>query len=419
MEPEGEEIAIPFFTLRAHPFQPVIHVEAVEIYITKGEYKGALKRALEIRGPVKRLLALAEVLMAFPKAEVLNHILRTLDEVKATPERALAYSIVGRALYSINRDREAEKYLETSLAEAERISSPRLKGEVLGGIARNFVLSDRYSDALKLFQESINLLQLSRGFSSVALSSLIKVARIIERSGDEITNEIALEFYSLARDVYSSIQFSVQAQHLAERIELIREVLKRGKAAVDEILEKGDVEIAMKLMRFLPLESRALAMLELSYWFNLHEQPKLGRKVFDDALEILFVGKFRPRDRELKGIAGRFLRIGLLEEPLILAGTIKDVKLSSELLGNVALAYARWGDKAKARSIAEGIMDESVKNRVLEALGGESYVGYEQGLPLTDGREERGAVPEDNRAREIQGEVEQERGPRAGEGDDP
>jgi len=405
--------------LKTHPFQPVIHVEAVEVYINRGEYREALRRALEIPEQIKRLLALSEVLTAFPRDEVLNHVLKALDEIKATPERALAYSIVGRALYSINRDREAERYLETSLAEAEKISSPRLRGEVLGGIARNFVLSDRYSDALKLFRKAVDLLQLSRGFSSAALSSLLSVARVIERSGDEIANETALEFYSLAKDVYSSLQFNLQAQYLEERMELVREVLKRGKPVVDGILEQGDVEIAMKLMRFLPLENRALAMLELSYWFNLHEQPKLGKRVFNDAMEIILVGKFRPADRELAGVARRFLRIGFLEEPLVLAGVIRDERLSSELLGEVALAYARWGERARARSIAEGIRDESVKRRVLKALEGEGHVGHEQGLPLTGGGEERGAVPEDGGTREVQGEVEQEGGAAVSEGDDP
>ncbi len=394
-------------------------METVEVYINKGEYRKALRRALEIPEQIKRLLALSEVLTAFPGDEVLSYVLKTLDEIKATPERAFAYSIVGRALYSINRDKEAERYLEISLTEAEKISSPRLRGEILGGIARNFVLSDRYSDALKLFRKAVDLLQLSRGFSSDALSSLLSVARAIERSGDEIANGAAIEFYSLAKDVYSSLQFNLQARYLEERMELVGEVLKRGKSVVDGILERGDVEVAMKLMRFLPLENRALAMLELSYWFNLHEQPKLGRRVFNDAMEIILVGKFRPADGELDRIARRFLRIGFLEEPLILAGVIRDDKIASELLGEVALAYARWGNRARARSIAEGIRDESVKNRVLEALEGESYVGHEQGLPLTGGGEGGGAVPEDGGAREVQGEVEQERSTAVSEGDDP
>ncbi|AEK72495.1 hypothetical protein GQS_02970 [Thermococcus sp. 4557] len=393
-------------------------MEAVELYLSKGDYKNALNNALVIDDPIRRLLALTEVLTAFPREEVLAHMLDTLESISGTPENALAYSILGRALYVLDRDRDAEAYFENAIDIAGSIDSPRVRGEVLAGIARNLVLSDRYKDGLELFKEAVELLQASRGLSSAATSSLIKVARLIEKSADEIPNERALDFYELARDVYASIFFKLQAKYIEEKMELVRDVLKRGKAAVEELLEKGDVEPAISMMRFLPLEGRAITMLELAYWLYLHEQPRLGRRVFDDALEIIFVGKFRPTDRELEGIAGRFLRIGFLEEPLILAGVIRDDRIASELLGEVALAHARWGDKARARSIAEGIRDESVKNRVLEALEGENYVGHEQGLPLTGGGEERGAVPEDGGAREVQGEVEQEGGTAVSEGDD-
>ncbi|ACJ15932.1 hypothetical protein, conserved [Thermococcus onnurineus NA1] len=370
--------------------------EGVERYLSKGDYKGALRSALGIDNPIKRLVALTEILTAFPRDEVLANMLDTLESISATPERALAYSLLGRALYTLDRDRDAEAYFEKAIELANSIDSPRIRGEALAGIARNLVLSDRYKDALRLFREAVELLQASRGLSSAATSSLIRIARLIEKSADEIPNQIAIEFYELARDVYTSIFFKLQAKHLEDKIELIRDVLKRGKAAVEELLEKGEVELAIEMMRFLPLESRAISMLELAYWLFLHEQPRLGRRVFDDAFEIIFVGKFRPTDVELERIARRFLRIGFLEEPLIIAGVVRDDKKASELLGEIALSYARWGDKAKARSIAEGIRDESVKNRVLKALEGEEDVGHEQGLPLTGGGEERGAVPEDD-----------------------
>ncbi|WP_370519844.1 tetratricopeptide repeat protein [Thermococcus sp. GR7] len=374
----------------------VLVAEGVELYLSKGDYKGALRSALGIDNPIKRLVALTEILTAFPRDEVLANMLDTLESISATPERALAYSLLGRALYTLDRDRDAEAYFEKAIELANSIDSPRIRGEALAGIARNLVLSDRYKDALRLFREAVELLQASRGLSSAATSSLIRIARLIEKSADEIPNQIAIEFYELARDVYTSIFFKLQAKHLEDKIELIMDVLKRGKAAVEELLEKGEVELAIEMMRFLPLESRAISMLELAYWLFLHEQPRLGRRVFDDAFEIIFVGKFRPTDVELERIARRFLRIGFLEEPLIIAGVVRDDKKASELLGEIALSYARWGDKAKARSIAEGIRDESVKNRVLKALEGEEDVGHEQGLPLTGGGEERGAVPEDD-----------------------
>ncbi len=393
-------------------------MERVESYLSKGDYRRALEAADAITEPLRRLVALAEVVVAFPRDEVLARMLETLNSVKGRPEMAVAYSVIGRALYSLDHDREAGMYFERALETARELGSPRVKGEVLAAIARNLVLSERYGDAFEFFSRSVELLQTARGLSSYATETLIKVARLVERSADEIPNERALDFYRLARDVYSSIFFSLQARHIENKINLAEEVLKRGKVAVEELIDRGEVELAIEMARFLPLEERAVVMLELSYWFHLHEQPRLGRRVFDDALEIILVGKFKPRDGEIAGIARRFLRIGFLEEPLTLAGVISNERLASEILGEVALAYARRDDSAKARSIAEGIRDESVKNRVLEMLEGESYVGHEQGLPLTGGGEERGSFPEDDRAREVQGEVEQEGGATTREGDD-
>lgn len=394
-------------------------MEAVELYLSKGDYRNALRSAMEIKDRIRRLVALVEVLTAFPRDEVLAAMFDTLETTGGTPEKALAHSIMGRAFYLLDREKDAEAHFERAMELVRTIASPRIQGEVLAGIARNLVLSDRYKDGLELFRRAVELLQTSRGLSSAATSSLIKVARLIEKSADEIPNETALEFYGLARDVYSSIFFKLQARHLNDKMELIRDVLKRGKAAVEELIEVGEVERAIETIRFLPLEERVTAMLELSYWLHLHERPGLGGRVFEEALEMVLVGKFVPADRELERIARRFLRLGLLEEPLVLAGVIRDDGRASRLIGEVALAYARRGEEARARSIAEGIMDESVKRRVLKELVGESHVGHEQGLSLTGGGEERGAVPEDGGAREVQGEVEQEEGDSAGEGDDP
>ncbi|WP_297463607.1 tetratricopeptide repeat protein [Thermococcus sp.] len=360
-----------------------------------GNYRKALKEAMNIQNPLPRLIALAKILEVFPRDEVLAGMFDTLDSIRGTPERAVAHSILGRALYSLDRDREAELHFDRALELAETIGSPRIRGEVLAAVSRNLVLSERYGDALDLFTRSVELLQRSRGLSPSAVESLIGVARLIEKSADGVPNEMALAFYRLARDVYTSISFNLQAKYLEEKMRLVEDVLKRGKAAVRELIETGDVEPAIEMARFLPLEERAVVMLELSYWFHLHEQPKLGRRVFDDALEIILVGKFKPPDRELMGVARRFLRIGLLEEPLLLAGIVGDEKLASRLLGEIALAYSKR-DPEKARSIAEGIRDESVKRRVLKALEGGSDVGYEQGLPLISGGEGDRALSEDD-----------------------
>jgi len=368
----------------------------VEDYISRGDYRGALKGALKIENPLKRLVALAKILTAFPREEVLSKMLDTVEPLRSAPERALAYAILGRALYTLDRDHDAGIYFEEAIELAGSIGSARLRGEVLAGIARNLVLSDRYSEALELFGKAIELLQTSRAYSA-SVSSLITVARLVEKSADEIPNRMTVDFYRLARDVYSSLLFTLQARHLEEKMELVRDVLKRGKPVVEELLERGEVERAVEMMRFLPLEERAISMLELSYWLFLHDNLQLGRRTFEDALEIMLVGKFKPEDAELRGIGERFLRIGFLREPMIIAGLIRDEGMASELLGEIALSYARRGEMSRALSIAGAIGDESVKKRLLKVLEGEEGVGHEQGLPSAGGGEGGGTVPEDDR----------------------
>ncbi len=371
-------------------------MEAVKERIKIGDFKGALERARSIVDPLQRILALSLVITEFPREEVLSEMLESLEEVSGTYEKAIAYSFVGRAFYLLNREEGGSFYFEKAVFFAKSLSSPMLRGEALAGIARNLVLADRYSDAYILFAEAVDEIQRSRGLSSRALETLRRVARIIEKSADEIPNEKALTFYKLARDIYDSLFFKLQAKHLAEKIALIESVLKHGRPVVAELIEKGDIERAIEVMRFLPLEERAVEMLHLSYWLFLHERPYLARKVFNEALDLILIGKFRPMDGEIFSIAMRLLKIGHLEEPLILAGVVKDVGLTSELLGEIALAYARRGDSAKARSIAEGIKDESVKRRVLKAVEGDEDVGHEQGLPLTRGGEGDRALSEDD-----------------------
>jgi len=358
-------------------------------------HRGALREALSAEDPLRRLVALLRVMEEFPDEEVLYHMLETLDSIRGTAEKALGFSIVGRALYILDKERDAELYFERALQLARSIRSPKLRGEVLGGIARNLARSDRYTDAYLLFREAFETLNSSRGLSSDVVPSLLKMARLVERSADETGSEVALQLYGLARDVYESAHFTLQARYIGRKMALIDELFRRGKRVIDELIERGEIPQAVELMRFLEPEERALELLKLTHWLFLHGREELAREVLDSALDLMFVGKFTPRDREITAIARSLLRIGRIEEPLTLASLVRDTGLASELLGEIALAYAWTGELERARLIARDIADESVKRRVLKALNGGEDVGHEQGLPLTGGGEGDRALPED------------------------
>jgi len=333
-----------------------------------GDIKGAIEKAREIRNPLKRLKVLAKIIETSRREDVLLPMLDTLDEITSTPEKIVAMSIFGYSLYLLNQDNEAEKVFESAIRMTNTLSSPKIKAEVFAAIARNLALSDRYTDSYEYFKLAVEQLQFSRALYSEVISTLIRIARLIEKTGDEIPTEKVLDFYKLAKDLYSLIRFRLQMEVLEEKMELVKDVLKRRSLAVIELIEKGDIERAMKLTRFLSPKEKAISLLEISYWLFLHEYRNLGKSVFEDALNTILVGKFKPDDAELESIAKRFLRIGLLEEAIIISGIINDKIRASNLLGDISIAYAKKGDINRALSIAEGIGNEKIKKRVLEEL---------------------------------------------------
>ncbi len=343
----------------------VIHLARV------GNIRRAIEKALEIENPLKRVKILADIAEISRREDVLPPMLDSLDEISSTPEKIIALSLLGYTLYLLDRDSEAERAFESAVQMAESLTSPRVKAEVFAAIARNMALSDRYSDSYVYFRLAVEQLQFSRALYSEVISGLIKIARLVEKTADEIPTEKALDFYELARELYSSIRFTLQVEVLEEKMELVRDVLKRKSAAITELIEKGDIERAMKMVRFLPPKEKASSLLEISYWLFLHEYRNLGKSVLEDALSTILVGKFKPNDSDLDGIARRFLRIGLLEEALTIAGIIEDEKKALSLLGEIAVAYARRGDVNRALSIAEGIQDEELRTAVLENLKSE------------------------------------------------
>ncbi|WP_456453173.1 tetratricopeptide repeat protein [Thermococcus sp.] len=340
----------------------IIHLAEV------GDVRGAVEKAGEIGDPVKRLKALVAVIEISRREDVLPPMLDALDEITSTPEKIVAMSFLGRALYLLDRDRDAEKAFESAVQMAESLRSPRVKAEVFAAIARNLALSDRYSDSYEYFRLAVEQLQFSRALYSEIISALIKIARLIEKTGDETPTERALDFYRLARELYASIRFTLQVEVLEEKMELVEDVLKRKSAAIVDLINMGDIERAMKMTRFLPPREKAFSLLEISYWLFLHDYRRLGRSVLEDALNTILVGKFKPDDSELESVGRRFLRIGLLEEALTITGIIQDEKRASGLLGDIAISYARRGEINRALSIAEGIQDEETRISVLEEL---------------------------------------------------
>ncbi len=337
-------------------------------FIKVGNYVGALQTAKKEKNPLKRVAMITEVIEASKREEPLTELLDEVENLKGVHERAIAESYVGRAFYAVGNEKNAEVHFNLALSLSRRIGTPWKSAEVLGVIASNLVKSGRYSDGLACYLRAIDMLQASRGLYSETVSVLTSLARMIERSGDEIPNEIALRFYELVSDIYKSINFTLQAREVDEKRAVCREVLEQGSQVIRGLLDRGEVVRAVEFSRFLKPSERYAALLNISYWLFLHGASRLAKDTFKMAIDDMLVGKFRPSDNELEKVAYRLLRIGRLEEPLILAGLIRNNTKAAEVIGEVAVGYARRGEGERALSLASGIKNDTIRNRVMEEI---------------------------------------------------
>ncbi|WP_297491203.1 tetratricopeptide repeat protein [Thermococcus sp.] len=337
-------------------------------FLKLGNYRGAFAEALKANDPLQRTIMIAEIVSKSRREEFTPALLDSFSQVRSPYGRAIAASYVGMAFYSLEQERDAERYFSLALELAGSMPSPMLRGEVLMVIGRNLTLSGRYSDGLEALREAFEAVQSSRALYSEVVSALVKLAKTVEESAEEVNNERALDFYALARDVYLTAGFKLQGREVSDRMKLAEDVLRRGSAAVWELLEKGDIENAVRMARFLSSPDRAVSMLRIAYWLVVHEMEGLAREVFNDGVEMILVGKLPVSDGELEATAYRFLRIGRFEEALVLSGLIKDEKRSSELIGNIAVQLAKRGRVEEATEIAGRIGDILIRDKALRTI---------------------------------------------------
>ncbi|HIP88449.1 MAG TPA: hypothetical protein EYH24_00365 [Thermococcus paralvinellae] len=347
--------------------------------LKKGDIEGAIEAALNIDDSFFRLEALAYILRSVNETYhdlILSKMFETTDSIVNKVTKVKALALVGSALYAIGKERMGDHMFRKAISLADSIGYPSWQAEAYGYLAYYLALSDLLEDSLYYFNQAVRVIQSSRESYSRIVHFLSNLAKLIVQAADEITNEKALDFYGLAEDIYRSIRLKIQANAVKSKREFVKNILKGGSVAIMGLLDTGDIDKAIIGIRYLSPKERVAAMLEVAYWLFLHEREDLARVLLADVFDMMLVGKIKPSDLELMGIAHKFMRLGRLDEALVIAGIIEDEERASEVLGNVALTYARFGKMEKALSIAEGIKNEIVKNRVLKALKGEENVGH-------------------------------------------
>ncbi len=346
-----------------------------------GDIEGALKLALNSDNPLITVEMLSLILKHVETVEdyelILAYIEEALRNITNTLEKVKALSIVAESLYTTGAESTGWRYFELAIRTAQSIDFFKWRAEAFANIASMMVLSGFVDDAYHYYNLAFKSLSESKEQYSVIVPLLSNLADEIIESADRIHDGRALDLYELAREIYLFINRRLTASTIEEKINTINTVLKNGCIAITEFLEVGDIDKAIFAVRYLEDREKPVALMNVAYWLFLHGQEKLARILLKDAYDIIFLRKLKPHDLTLEGIAYRFMKLGLIDDALNIAGIIENERISDEILGRIALTYSKKGETEKAKDILNVIKSESVKSKVLKAIQGEEHVGYE------------------------------------------
>ncbi|WP_297522621.1 tetratricopeptide repeat protein [Thermococcus sp.] len=367
-----------------------ILVENLENYVRRGEVERAIKVLREEDDPIIRTELLCELFKLVPWGMdyniVRDELLSARYLARDRKEKAIILSLIAEALFQRGEEGKAVKMFSEAMETAERIGLPSSRAEALSGVALNLLRAGFYEDAYDLFVKAVEALMSGETNTMPLLS---KIADLITGGVEGIDDpEWAVAHLHLAAEVYEYVGRNLSSSISKRKAELIKRAIEGDVRILRRILAENRVDDAVLIARYLPKELRGMAFLEVSFWLYANGHSEAGRQVFEDAYSLLtaFPG---VGEEELFSIAVDFVKLGYPQLASRLANLISSERLISGLLARIAVAYYRSGEEFLARTIAMGIPSETIKSRVLQEIGGEAHVGYEQGLQVAGGREKR------------------------------
>ncbi|WP_048149266.1 hypothetical protein [Palaeococcus ferrophilus] len=353
-------------------------LDNIRALIREGKVEGAIELVLSLEDKKERFNMLCYIIEELGPAfteypAIMDEIHSLLGDFEG-PERAEGMACLAHSLWVAGAD-ESERYMRGAIKEAKDIDDPLWRSEALARVASYMARMGLAEDAIYYFNIALETLRSLKLPYSMGIQKLKELADLLVETGDYLSESSATEFYWLAKEIYNSLSLPLRAAEMDAKIRIVNEATEERTLAVVKALETGDMERAIALVKYLTDEERIAALLEIAYWLVIHDRKDLAMSLISDAFDAILREKIKPADTELMSSAKKFIKIGLLDEALVLAGAMEDRDEASLLLKDIALALARRGERGKALNIALGISNDRLREETLRRLEGD--VGHE------------------------------------------
>ncbi|WP_054840799.1 hypothetical protein [Thermococcus peptonophilus] len=339
-----------------------------------GQFDEAIQRVPELYNPVEQIEALAKIALIMMEKGLGDWVWDVIEDAAYITEnsedsyvKSLGYAIIGATLFQLGDEDGAEEYLDMALEEAERIEDPLEKGEVVAEIAHNVAMTGDIDGALGLFDEAFDLIAKAEVDYRTKVDELIKIAEIIEKTGDDLPSATAREFYEVAFDIFDKLRVNQKAAVVEKKIELAKTLENVGLPEIRRAVLEGRYHYALALIRrkFKGVKG-LIGQLEVALWMKMVNSPPEYKDVVKQALDGIKEAEVLPSNAY--SIAFLLTELGYLKEALYFVRPITDQTKKDELLQKIALAFSERGEFEAARKIAGAISDPLLRAQTLRDI---------------------------------------------------
>lgn len=301
---------------------------------------------------------------------IINEILNLMKFFSEDWKRAKIYALLGYVAHEAGRERDSEKYFKIALEQIYKLKDPLWRARGLTEVAYYFGISGRLSEAYELFKLAKEFIETSKITHSFYIELMDRLGKQILAVAERIYTKDALKFYELAKKIYEELEMSVRVKTIEQKIALIKIALKDGTSLIKRVLEIGDIDSAIEVIKYLKNEERAIALLEVAKWLYQKGKQKYAFDIVHDVVPQIIGGKIKLHDHDLAYIANLLILMDRDDDAFQIAMNIKDEFELSKVLGLLAKKILKRGDIAKAKEIIESIPDEIIKESVLQEMKG-------------------------------------------------
>ncbi|WP_456422920.1 hypothetical protein [Thermococcus sp.] len=336
-------------------------LEEVIALAERGQFEGALERVWELEDELDQIGALVNVALAIRRKGgpedwipgILEDAEYIAEHSKDTYVKAVGYSMIAFAFHTLGYYSEASETFDTAIDEASRIKDPLLRGEAIAMIAYYTAITGDAKTAIGLFDVAFDVIARAEVEYRTKVDGLIKIAELMENSGDELFSKIAIGFYRTAFDIFDKLHVNQRAGVTEKKLQLAEVMSETGLPEVRRALLEGRYGYALALIkRKFTGASRIIGELEVALWMKRVNEPTYI-DIMEKALNEVENVELSPASA--LRIATLLLQLGSLRDALAFAGMIDDPGRKSSALRGIAIALAENGEYEEARKVAESI----------------------------------------------------------------